>query len=233
MTQQGKPVNMVLLGAPGAGKGTQAGILKNAYGLLHVSTGDMLREAIKEGSETGLKAQEYMNRGELVPDEIVTHAVIDRMAKPDAASGVILDGYPRTKPQAESLDASLKSEGRELRVVLYLKTTDDVAIQRLSGRRICPECGKNYHVVNMPPKVEGICDTCGVDLIQREDDKPETVKNRLAVYDNSTKDLVSYYEEKGLLREVDGDLPAEQLFEDIDVLFRREGIVNDDSDSQG
>lgn len=230
MTQNGKTVNMVLLGAPGAGKGTQAGILKNAYGLLHVSTGDMLREAIKEGSETGLKAQEFMNRGELVPDEIVTHAVIDRMAKPDASGGVILDGYPRTRPQAESLDTSLKSEGRDLSVVLYLKTTNEVAIQRLSGRRVCTGCGKNYHVVNMPPKVEGICDTCGVQLIQREDDNPDTVKNRLDVYDNSTKDLVSYYEEKGLLREVDGDLPADQLFEDIDVLFSREGIVHDDSD---
>lgn len=221
---------MVLLGPPGAGKGTQALLLKKAYNLAHISTGDMLREMIKEGSDIGKKIQGYVNKGELVPDEIVTQSVIDRMKKPDALHGVILDGFPRTKVQAESLDNSLTKEGKPLDIVLYLKTSNDVAIQRLSGRRMCPKCGKNYHVTNMPPEKEGICDTCGVQLIQREDDMPETVKNRLVVYEERTKDLVDYYKKKNLLQEVDGDLKAEALFDDIDALFRREKLINDDPD---
>lgn len=228
MTKFNKPVNIVLLGAPGAGKGTQAGILIKEYGLLHVSTGDMLRAAIKEGSETGLKAQEFMNKGELVPDKVVTQLVIDRMGKDDAVSGVILDGFPRTKPQAEALDSALASASKSLDDVIYMKVTEDVVMQRLTGRRMCTQCGKIYHVVNMPPKEEGVCDDCGAALYQRDDDKPETVKNRLDVYGQSTKDLIDYYREKGLLREVDGDLPAEKLFEDIDSLFRSEGLINDD-----
>ena len=220
-------LNIVLLGPPGAGKGTQAGLLTKAFNLLHVSTGDMLREAIKEGTEVGKKAQGYMTRGELVPDEIVTRAVIDRISKPDAADGVILDGFPRTRAQAESLDRMLADENRPLDAVLYLKTSEEVAVQRLSGRRVCPKCGKNYHVTNMPPEKEGICDKCGVELIQREDDKPETVKNRLVVYEKSTSDLVDYYKGKGLLRQVNGDITAEQLFEDVQTLFRGEGLLDD------
>lgn len=225
-----KPVlNLVLLGPPGAGKGTQAGLLIKAYKLLHVSTGDMLREAIKEGTEVGKKVEGFMNSGELVPDEIVTEAVIDRINKPDAAGGVILDGYPRTKAQAESLESSLKEENRHLSLVLYMKTSEEVAVQRLSGRRVCPKCGKNYHVTNIPPKKEGICDTCGLELFQRDDDRPDTVRNRLRVYEKSTKDLVSFYKDKGLLREVDGDLKADELFEKIDALFKEEGLVDDDT----
>lgn len=216
---------MVLLGAPGAGKGTQAGILKEAYKLLHVSTGDMLREAIKEGSQTGIAAQSYMNKGELVPDSIVTELVINRLAKPDAAQGVILDGYPRTLAQAEALDVALANNGKAVDVVLYFKTSDEVAIQRLSGRRVCPKCGYNYHIKNIPPKIEGICDKCAVSLIQREDDKPETVKNRLVVYGERTNDLIDHYRKKGTLREVDGDLAAEKLFENIKTLFSKEGLV--------
>jgi len=222
--------NLVLLGPPGAGKGTQAALLIKAYHLLHISTGDMLRETVKEDNAIGREIRKYMNSGELVPDEIVTQSVIDRMGKPDAASGVILDGYPRTRSQAESLDSLLKDGDRSLDIVLYFKTSEDVAVRRLSGRRVCPECGKNYHVTNIPPKKEGICDTCGVELVQREDDKPETVKNRLSVYARRTKDLIAYYEGKGLLREVDGDLSAEQLFDDIDGLFREEGLIDDDPD---
>ena len=225
-----KQLNMVLLGPPGAGKGTQAALLIKAYGLLHVSTGDMLRAAIKEGTETGLKAQEYMDKGELVPDEFVTRIVIERIKKPDAEKGVIFDGYPRTSAQAESLDEALKAERRELEVVLYLKTSEEVAVQRLSGRRMCTKCLKNYHVTNMPPKEEGICDTCEVALVQREDDKPATVKNRLVVYQQQTADLIAYYKEKGLLKEVNGDIPAVQLFDEIDALFKGEGLVNDDSE---
>jgi adenylate kinase len=220
-----RSLNLVLLGPPGAGKGTQAALLIKAYNLLHVSTGDMLREAVKAGTEVGKEAEKCMNKGELVPDEIVTKAVIERLSKPDAAGGVILDGYPRTRVQAESLDESLKEEEKSLDLVLYFKTSEEVAVKRLSGRRVCPKCGKNYHVTNMPPEKDNICDKCGVELYQRDDDKPETVKNRLVVYEKSTKDLIDYYNEKGLLREVDGDISAKELFERIDALFMEKGFI--------
>lgn len=224
-----RAVNMVLLGAPGAGKGTQAAILIEMYGLLHISTGDMLRSAIKEGTETGLKAQEYMKRGELVPDDIVTQLVIDRMAKPDASKGVVLDGFPRTRVQAESLDGAIKAAGKVLDIVLYVAVSDEVVIKRLSGRRVCPNNCRIYHVTNMPPKKEGVCDDCGKALLLREDDKPETVKNRLDVYKKSTADLIDYYRKRSILKEVDGDLDAEKLFDEIDALFKEEGLVNDDT----
>ena len=220
-----RSLNLVLLGPPGAGKGTQAALLIKAYSLLHVSTGDMLREAVKEGTEVGKEAEKCMNKGELVPDEIVTKAVIESLSKPDATGGVILDGYPRTRVQAESLDASLKKEEKSLDMVLYFKTSEDIAITRLSGRRVCPKCGKNYHITNMSPAKENICDKCNVALFQRDDDKPETVKNRLIVYEKSTKDLIDYYKEQGLLREVDSDVSAEELFEIIDALFKEEGLI--------
>ncbi len=222
---EAKQVNMVLLGPPGAGKGTQAALLIEEFGLLHVSTGDMLREAVKEGNEIGQKVSGYMNSGELVPDEIVTALVIERMSKPDAKRGVILDGYPRTRAQAESLDSSLEGSGKSLTVVLYFKTSEDTAVQRLSGRRVCRACGKNYHVTNMPPAKEGICDACSGRLYQREDDKPETAKKRLVVYNESTKDLIEYYRDKGQLREVAGDIQAEKLFEDVKALFRKEDMI--------
>jgi len=223
--ENAKPINMVLLGPPGAGKGTQATRLIEAYKLLHISTGDMLREAVKEGGDLGGKLSDYMNRGELVPDEIVTKVVIERMSRPDAQGGVILDGYPRTCKQAESLDAALAGSGKRLNIVLYFGTSEDVLIQRLSGRRICRGCGRIFHTVNMPPKVENICDDCDGELYQREDDKPETVKNRLKVYEQSTHELIEYYREKGLLQEVDGSAPAEELFEAIHVLFQEKGLI--------
>lgn len=216
---------MVLLGPPGAGKGTQAVLLSKAYNVVHISTGDMLREAVKEGTGLGKQLAEYMNSGNLVPDDIVTKVVVERMAKPDAKQGVILDGYPRTSAQAESLDSSLKKSAKKLDIVLYFKTSETVAIQRLSGRRVCKKCGKNYHVTNMPPAKQGICDICGGELYQRDDDKPETVKNRLSVYEQKTKDLVEYYRKKGLLREVDGDISATDLFGDIKVLFQDEDLA--------
>lgn len=225
-----KHMDLVLLGPPGAGKGTQAALLIKAYGLLHVSTGDLLRETVRGGSKLGEEIQKYMNSGELVPDEIVSRAALDRMNKPDASSGVILDGYPRTRKQAESLDASLTKESKSLDAVLYFKTSEEVAISRLSGRRVCTKCGMNYHVSNIPPKVEGVCDTCDVELIQRDDDKPETVKNRLSVYEERTKDLIDYYKDKGLLREVNGDAQADKLFEEIDTLFKKEDLIDDDSE---
>lgn len=216
----GLKINMILLGPPGAGKGTQAALLIKAYNLLHISTGDMLRETAKENSETGKKVAGYMQKGELVPDEIVTRAVIERMKRPDAERGVILDGYPRNRPQAEALDGSLKGSGKSLDAVLYFKTSEDVAIQRLSGRRVCRNCARNYHVTNMPPAKEGVCDACGGELYQREDDKPETVRKRLVVYEESTKDLIEYYRDKGLLREVNGDSSAEKLFDEVKALFK-------------
>ena len=224
-------MNLVLLGPPGAGKGTQAELLVKKYGLLHVSTGDMLRAAITEKTESGLKAGEYMAKGELVPDEIVTSLVLDRMAKPDAISGVMLDGYPRTQQQAESLDNALSETSGKVDLVLYFKTSEDVAVQRLSGRRVCPECKKNYHETNMPPATAGICDVCGAALIQRKDDNAETVKNRLVVYQSQTEELIKYYNEKNILRELDGDMSAKTLFEVIAALFKTEGFVNDDTEN--
>lgn len=226
-----KKLNIVLLGAPGAGKGTQAAILVEKYSLLHISTGDMLRAAIKEGTETGIKAREYMQKGELVPDSIVTQLVIDRMSKPDASKGAVLDGFPRTGVQAESLDAALADTGKMLDAVLYVVVSDEVVIKRLSGRRVCPNNCRIYHVNNMPPEREGICDDCGEPLLLRDDDKPETVKNRLDVYKKSTVDLIDYYRRKGLLREVDGDLDASALFDQIDALFKKEGLVDDDPEN--
>jgi adenylate kinase len=220
-------INIVLLGPPGAGKGTQADLLKKEYGLLHVSTGDMLREAIRGRTEAGLEAEKYMTGGELVPDDIVTRLVLERMSKPDALNGVMLDGYPRTKLQAISLDDALSDSPAKVGLVLYFRTSEEVAVQRLSGRRVCPECKKNYHQTNMPPAVPGVCDTCAVALLQREDDKPETVKNRLSVYQRQTEELITYYQEKGVLRELDGDMSAGELFEVIAALFRKEGLVND------
>jgi adenylate kinase len=222
-------MNLVLLGPPGAGKGTQAALLIKAYNVLHISTGDMLRETVKEGSELGKKIEGFMNSGELAPDEIVNQVVVERISKDDAKNGFMLDGYPRTNVQGEALDGSMKEHDKKLDMVLYFKTSDEVAIQRLSGRRVCPECGKNYHATNMPPVKENICDKCGVELFQRDDDKPETVKNRLKVYEEKTSGLIKYYKDKGLLREVDGDTSADKLFEDIDTLFKEEGLINDSS----
>ncbi|MDD4956085.1 MAG: adenylate kinase [Candidatus Omnitrophica bacterium] len=219
------PFDLVLLGPPGAGKGTQAAYLAKAYGLLHISTGDMLRQAVKDGGVTGLEVKRYMEAGELVPDDIVTKSVVERMGKPDASSGVMLDGYPRNSAQAGTLDESLSEEGRELATVLYFNTPEEVVIQRLSGRRVCKQCGKNYHVTNMPSAKEGVCDICGGELIQRKDDNIDTIKNRLNVYKDNTADLISYYRKKGKLMEVDGGLPAGELFEQIDALFKREGLI--------
>ncbi|MFH1837375.1 MAG: adenylate kinase [Candidatus Omnitrophota bacterium] len=222
-------MNLVLLGPPGAGKGTQAAILKERYGFLHVSTGDMLRECVREGGELGKEIQKCMNSGELVPDDIVTRAVLERVKRPDAAIGIMLDGYPRTRNQAETLDRSLKEVNKELDVVLYFSTSKEMSVSRLSGRRVCTKCGMNYHIKNIPPKKNGICDTCGIELIQREDDSPEIVKNRLTVYEERTKGLIDYYANVGLLREVNGDLQAGKLFEEIYTLFQEEGLIDDNS----
>ena len=218
-------MNIVLLGPPGAGKGTQAKVLTKEFGVLHISTGDMLREAVKKKTETGLRAKTYMEKGALVPDNIVINLVIERITQDDAKNGFLLDGFPRNYEQAKELDEALRKKRKELDMVLYFKTSPETSIERLSGRRVCRACGANFHIKNMPPKEEGLCDCCKGELVQRSDDSEETVRNRLAVYENETKALIDYYREKGILREVPGDLNVGTLFEKIKKLFFDEKLL--------
>ncbi len=218
-------MKLILLGPPGAGKGTQADVISTKLNMPHISTGDMLREAVKEGKPVGKKAKEYMESGELVPDEVVTEIVKQRLEKPDVKKGFILDGYPRTTAQAESLDKALEASGNNIDIVLYFKTSPEVSIARLSGRRICSECGANYHIKNRPAKKEDVCDKCGKKLYQRKDDEPGTVKNRLKVYEEKTKDLIEYYKKKSLLREVPGDFEVEALYNVLRDLFKKEKLA--------
>lgn len=212
-------MKIVLLGPPGAGKGTQSVVLSKEYKIPHISTGDILRTSVKAGEPLGLKAKSYMDKGELVPDEVVTGIVIERLKKPDAAKGFILDGYPRTLKQGLDLDVALKAIGSNIDMVIYFETSEAVAISRLSGRRVCKKCGFNYHVKNIPPKKAGICDKCGGELFQRPDDKEDTVRNRLKVYDVQTRPLVDYYEKQGILRKVSGDSDVDELFEVLSKIF--------------
>lgn len=218
-------MNIVLLGPPGAGKGTQAKVLSKEYKIPHISTGDMLRDAVKKGTETGKSAKSFMDKGELVPDEIVIDLVIERVSGADADKGFLLDGFPRNEKQADKLNEAFAKTGRKLDIVLYFRTSSEVSISRLSGRRVCARCGANFHIKNMPAKVEGICDYCDGKLIQRDDDKEATVKNRLKVYEKETKSLIEYYKDKGILREVSGDLDVNELFEDIKKLFAKEAFA--------
>jgi len=217
-------LNIVLLGPPGAGKGTQAKVLCEKFGFLHVSSGDMLREAVKNGTQIGREAKSYMQRGELVPDEIVTAIVTERISRVKKEAGFLLDGFPRNEAQANELDRELGKIKKKLDMVLYLKTSPQVSIERLSGRRVCVGCGANFHAKNMPPKKEGICDYCGGRLVHRADDEEETVKKRLAVYETETKSLIDYYRKKGMLREVSGDLDVQKLFREIKGLFSKERV---------
>jgi len=219
-------LRLVLLGPPGAGKGTQAKVLSNKLNMLHISTGDIFREAKQSGSELGNKLADYMNRGALVPDDMVNQIVAERLKKDDIKnSGFILDGYPRTKDQAEALDKALTDVELALDSVIYMKTSKDVVISRLTGRRVCKGCGSIFHVKNIPAKKEGICDYCGEELYQREDDKEETVLKRLQVYEDQTKELIDYYESKGILKTVSGDLEVRQLYDDLYELFGKEGLL--------
>ena len=217
-------MNIVLLGPPGAGKGTQAKVLSKEFGLLHISTGDMLRNAAKRGDGIGKKAAGYIERGELVPDEIVVSLVVSRISQKDAEKGFMLDGFPRNTKQADILSLALEQKNKKLDLVLYFSTSEKVSVERLSGRRVCRKCGSNYHVKNMPPKKEGVCDACGGELYQRPDDKEETVKNRLKVYDKETKSLIDYYRSQGLLREINGDMEVGDLFGVIKAIFVKEGL---------
>lgn len=215
-------MRLVLLGPPGAGKGTHAQVLSKDLGALHVSTGDMLREAVKAGTSLGLKAKEYMEQGGLVPDEVVIGLVEERLSRPDSKKGFILDGFPRTPEQARSLDQSLERLKMPLNCVLYFKTSLAVIIRRLSGRRVCGQCGRNFHLTNLKPRVDGICDTCGSKLVQRPDDKEETIEHRLSVYEEQTAPLIDYYLKKGSLTEVSGDLEVRELnLQIMDVLKRK------------
>jgi adenylate kinase len=208
-------MNIVLLGAAGTGKGTQAALLVKALGLTHVSTGDIFRKAVTDGTPLGLEAKRYMNAGELVPDEVTIGIVKDRLAEPDCSSGFMLDGFPRTLPQAEALDAALAGMGKRLDAVVAIDVPRDVLMARLTARRQCWGCGKIYNVMGEMPEVEGVCDACGGEVYQRADDTVEAATKRLDDYAAVTAQLVPYYSARGLLKEIDGDRPVELVFADI------------------
>lgn len=197
-------LNLILLGPPGAGKGTQAQRLREDFSLPYFATGDILRQAVKEGTELGRQASEYMQEGDLVPDSLVTGIIKERLEQPDSDDGFILDGFPRTVPQAEALDQELATLGRGITAVINIALSEEEAVRRLSGRRVCVKGGHNFHVEFDPPKHEDRCDVDGSRLIVRDDDKPETVRHRLSTYHEKTEPLVEFYERKGVLREVDG-----------------------------
>lgn len=205
-------MKIIMLGAPGAGKGTQAKMIADKYQLPHISTGDIFRMNIKNGTPLGAKAKEYMDKGALVPDELVVDLVVDRVQQDDCKNGYILDGFPRTIPQAEALDAALAKFNDKVDYAIDVEVPDENIIRRMSGRRACVGCGATYHIKYNPTKVEGICDTCGKELILRDDDAPETVKKRLEVYHEQTQPLIEYYTEKGIEREVDGTVDMNDVF---------------------
>ena len=208
-------MKIIMLGAPGAGKGTQAKKIAAKYQIPHISTGDIFRANIKNGTELGKKAKTYMDQGLLVPDELTCDLVVDRIKQPDAANGYVLDGFPRTIPQAESLTKALAERGEKVDYAINVDVPDENIINRMGGRRACLACGSTYHIVYAPTKVEGICDRCGEKLVLRDDDKPETVKNRLNVYHNQTQPLIEYYTKQGKLAEVDGTQSMEDVFNAI------------------
>jgi adenylate kinase len=205
----------VLLGPPGAGKGTQAVKLVEKYGVPQISTGDIFRKNIKEGTELGKKAQEYMNSGQLVPDELVVDLVKDRLLQDDCKNGYLLDGFPRTIFQAEQLDKFLEEQGQKLDAVINFEVGHDTLMVRLTGRRICKQCGAGYHIVNIPPKKEGICDKCGGELEQRKDDTVETAEKRIAVYEESTAPLIDYYTKTGALKNFNAEKDHTEVFKEI------------------
>jgi adenylate kinase len=212
-------MNLVLMGLPGAGKGTQAEQMVEYYNIPHISTGDMFRAAIKEGTDLGVKAKQFMDKGELVPDEVTIGIVRERLAKDDCKEGFLLDGFPRTVAQAEALENILEELKRPLDYVINIDVDQDILMERLTGRRICKNCGATYHLVFNPPSQEGTCDKCGGELYQREDDNPETVSNRLAVNVKQSQPLLDFYNQKGYLRNIKGDQDITKVFEDIRELL--------------
>ena len=208
-------MKIVMLGAPGAGKGTQASMIAENFGIPHISTGDIFRANIKNGTELGKEAKAYMDKGELVPDELTCDLVVDRISKDDAKNGYVLDGFPRTIPQADALTNALNARGEKVDFAVDVDVPDENIINRMGGRRACVGCGATYHLMFAPPKKEGICDVCGKELILRDDDKPETVGNRLRVYHEQTQPLIDYYTKAGVLHTVDGTQDIDKVFEDI------------------
>ncbi|MBQ1849678.1 MAG: adenylate kinase [Lachnospiraceae bacterium] len=205
-------MKIIMLGAPGAGKGTQAKMIADKYQIPHVSTGDIFRANIKNGTELGKEAKKYMDQGQLVPDELTVKILLDRVAQADCANGYVLDGFPRTIPQAEVLDAALTKLGDKIDYAINVDVPDENIVRRMSGRRACLSCGATYHIEHIPPKKEGICDVCGQPLVLRDDDKPETVLNRLKVYHDQTQPLIDFYTAKGVLKSVDGTAPMKDVF---------------------
>ena len=208
-------MKIIMLGAPGAGKGTQAARMAEKYHIPHISTGDIFRANIRDNTELGQKAKSYMDKGLLVPDELTCDLVMDRISKDDCRDGFILDGFPRTIPQAEALTKALEAKGTAMDAAVDVEVPDENIINRMGGRRFCPVCGATYHVVALPPKKEGICDNDGAALVIRDDDKPETVKKRLDVYHEQTQPLIDYYQKAGILKTVDGTKSADEVFEAI------------------
>ena len=212
-------MKIIMFGAPGAGKGTQAKMIADKYGVPHVSTGDIFRANIKNGTELGMEAKKYMDQGLLVPDELTVRILLDRVAQDDCKNGYVLDGFPRTIPQAEVLDSELTKLGDHIDYAINVDVPDENIVKRMSGRRACLTCGATYHIEHVPPKKEGICDVCGSELVLRDDDKPETVKNRLNVYHEQTQPLIDFYTEKGVLKTVDGTVPMEEVFAAITAIL--------------
>ncbi len=208
-------MKIIMLGAPGAGKGTQAKMLSEKFNIPHISTGDIFRANIKNNTELGKKAKTYMDQGLLVPDELVVDLVVDRVKQEDCTKGYILDGFPRTIPQAEALDKALAALSDKVDFAVDVEVPDENIVKRMSGRRACLKCGATYHLEHIPPKQEGICDTCGSELVLRDDDKPETVLKRLGVYHEQTQPLIDYYKKAGILLEVDGTVDMKEVFDNI------------------
>ena len=212
-------MNLLIIGAPGAGKGTVSDRIINDYELVHVSTGDMLREAVKNGTPVGLQAQGYMNRGELVPDEVIHDIIVERLSRDDVDAGFLFDGYPRTKNQAVDLDEILKQLDKKVDCVIDLEIDDEDLIKRITGRRLCPDCGEIYNIYYKPSLKEGICDKCGGSLIQRKDDNPDSLKVRLQEYHKNTQPVIEYYEEMGIVRHVDASKSKDEVYDDVKAIL--------------
>lgn len=208
-------MKIIMLGAPGAGKGTQAKMIAEKYSIPHISTGDIFRANIKNGTELGMEAKKYMDQGQLVPDELTVKILLDRVANDDCKNGYVLDGFPRTIPQAEVLDEALAKLGETIDYAIDVNVPDENIVNRMGGRRACVTCGATYHMVHVPPKKDGICDKCGSELILRDDDKPETVKKRLSVYHEQTQPLIDFYTKKNVLKTVDGTVDMMDVFASI------------------
>jgi adenylate kinase len=213
-------MKIVMLGAPGAGKGTQAKMIAENYKIPHISTGDMFRLNIKNGTELGMEAKKYMDQGLLVPDELTVRIFLDRVAQDDCKDGYVLDGFPRTIPQAQVLEEALDKLGDKIDYAIDVEVPDENIIRRMGGRRACTSCGATYHIEHVPPKEEGICDACGQELVLRDDDKPETVEKRLRVYQEQTAPLLEFYKAKGVLRSVDGTQDMQDVFKDITEILK-------------